>query len=256
MKRLLPLLALALVLAAAFTLCGGGDDDVPAATRPAPAGQFDMDRFVREIINVPPAGLITETHVVNPGIGAPVAEFILRTRYSTTPVAASDITLTLPFDGGESSAIVRNIAGDVYFLTTIPGEEHPWVKMAPDAESNDPLGGFGIANVLLDLSSDRFDPGRWAAAGEAACRDSQCFVLQNVDREDRRLHIDKETYAPVQLVLTRDDPAGQAPPVVIEIHGWGEPIEIEVPPGALTTATDAELEAAYLEVFLAAGVTE
>ena len=255
MKRLLPLLALAVVIAAAVTLCGG-DDDVPATTRPAPAGQFNMDRFVREIVNIPPAGLITETRVVNPGIGAPVAEFILRTRYSTTPVVASDITLTLPFDGGESSAVIRNVGGDVYFHTALPGEEHPWVKLAPDAEGNDPLGGFGIANVLLDLSPDRFDRGRWAAAGEAACRDRRCFVLQNVDQEDRRLHIDKGTYAPVQLVLTRDDPAGQAPPVVIEIHGWGEPLEIEAPPGDLAIATDAELEAAYLEVFLAAGVTE
>ena len=255
MKRLLPLLALAVVLVAAFTLCDR-EDDIPVITRPATAGQFDMDRFLTEIVNIPPTALITETHVVNPGVSAPVAEFILRTRYSTTPVHASDITITLPFAGGESSAVVRNIDGAVYFLTAIPGQSNPWVRLAPGEQGNDPLGGFGIANVLLDLSPDRFDPSGWAATGETACRDSQCFVLQNVKQEDRHLHIEKDTYRPVQLVLTRDDPAGEAPPVVIDIYGWGGPLEIEAPPGDLAIATDAELEAAYLEVFISAGVTE
>lgn len=247
----IPSLLLALYIAASVAACGGGGD----ASTFTP-GSFEMDRFFSEIIDRTPRGLVTTTTVETRDPRSTVGTFVLQTRFSTDPVDASEITLTLPRPYGDSSVQIRNVGRAVYFLTVLLGEETGWVQLQPDAQGNDPLGGFGIANVLLVLDPDEFNPDDWVPAGQTRCRNSDCFVLDNDNDTGSRLHVHKITYAPMQLILNRAVADDNAPPVIIEISDWDQPADIETPTGAMPLATDDQLEAAVREVFATAGVTE
>ncbi len=243
MKTVLSVL-LGLLAAASIAACGGGGN----------TGTFDMDRFFEETIDNPPRGLIMgadfETGYVASSVG--IGAMWAVTKRATEPVVATDVTITIEGAAGKSSIQYVVIGGGFYVRTIINGEASTWMRVPPDAQSDELSSVLEGTDAIEGLTAETFHRDEWIPAGEAPCRDRECFVLQHIDEAGRKMLIDKSTYAPIQLVWFQGPADSGVRGIVIEILEWDVDVNIKAPSGGVPEGTAEDVEAAFLAVFMAA----
>lgn len=201
---------------------------------------FDMDRFLREIIDRPPDGVIFIIDSEGGGSTSPEIQMSTEIAVAFGDTPASSITLTVSGPGGDATIQLLDIGGESYMRTVIAGETSEWMKAAPGARTTDTLGVTGAIAYSI-FQRDSFNPAEWFAAGQVRCRDHDCFVLRHRFDETRRLLIDSSTYAPVQTGWFEGLADNLTPINVTDIYDWGADLNLQKPAGNVPVASSAEI---------------
>jgi hypothetical protein len=229
----------------------GGDEPEDDDTDRSSSSDFDYDRFLDETVGNTPRGIVMSMDISGAGEELGIGGMSMEMSFSTEPVVASSIVIGIQAGDVESELHVITIEEELYFNTILDGEETGWMVTVPDEASDDLLGGFGDADVSEIFSEAEFDREEWIPAGEAACRDRECYVLEHATDEGRKMLVDKDTYIPVQLIQLDENPDGQPIEIVIEILVWNDDVEIEAPDDAVEAAPE-DLMGAFFGLIMSA----
>lgn len=235
MRWLLPLL---LAAAIALVACGEPESEPisePAADAPVTAPTaaptptpeptpepFTAEGYLAKLADEPPSSVRMHTLVADYA-GAPAGiSFAVETISIPAHTGRQTLGLDVISEGEKKARIDLLLDGDFIYINP-PGTER-WLRTLRETEGTDATASdlLPIADQTSGFFAALPDPATVSYEGESDCDGVPCHILVG---ESVTLEVRVEDLVPIRIVSEFND----GTPVTIEIIGWDEGLEIEVP---------------------------
>ena len=240
----------AVVVAASFMVaCGDSSDDQAATTDSAPINVYSADEFNRRVLESPPKGISIHFEIAA-GDEMGIESATVEAEIATLPDPAARIRMRLI---GKAEVLIETIitGEDLYFRGGVGDELGDWLRTSE--EGGAVIAGGLPGGDLQPFSYEDLNGREWSYLGDEDCAVGRCFVVQSIDDEAAKLHLQMTDYKPVRLQQPSISGFGDEG-LTIDVIGWDVEVDVQPPTDNVRDVTAQELGASMIGLIFALGL--